>query len=85
MRKMFLIGSVGTLLALGAVGGPATAANPNVPSSSPYTLVDIPSVGTPAPVLAETRAALVVANQPAGPPNGNVPSSSPYSLVPQAR
>ena len=48
MRKMLLIG---TAAALGVVSGAAYAANPNVPSYSPYALMDVAPSGTPALVL----------------------------------
>jgi hypothetical protein len=40
MRNLVMTGAAGLFLALGAAG--AQAANPNVPTFSPYTLMDIP-------------------------------------------
>ena len=84
MRKMFLIG---TAAALGAVSGVAHAANPNVPSYSPYALMDVAPSGTPALGMGENRAAYVdVGNGAAAAitANANVPSYSPYAIMPQA-
>jgi len=86
MRKMFLIG---TAAALGAVSGAAHAANPNVPSYSPYALMDVAPSGAPAFFpMGENRAAYVDAGYgaaAANPANTNVPSYSPYAIMPQAQ
>jgi hypothetical protein len=49
MRNFLIAGTTGLLIALGAASG-ANAANPNVPTYSPYTLVQ-----TDAPVPAVVR------------------------------
>ncbi|WP_158816726.1 hypothetical protein [Methylocapsa sp. S129] len=41
MRNLLLAGTAGLFLTIGAVGA-ANAANPNVPTYSPYTLLDVP-------------------------------------------
>ena len=82
MRKMMLLTS--TAIAL-SVAGAAYAANPNVPSYSPYALMDVVASG---PVLAmgENRAAFVdTGYAAASPANTNVPSYSPYAIAPQGR
>lgn len=86
MRKILLIGTAGTFVALGAVSNAAQAANPNVPSYSPYTLMDVGPA--PAPAMGEHRAAyLAPANGPTtgGAANTNVPSYSPYTIMPQGQ
>jgi len=58
MRNLFLVGAVAISLAAGVVG--SKAANPNVPQSSPYTLMDVdPTIGRPASQMFEGRAAYV--------------------------
>jgi hypothetical protein len=84
MRNLFL---VGTILALGLVGGAAVAANPNVPGYSPYALMDVApaeagSMFASAPVMSETRAGYVD-NRSAYAANPNVPSYSPYAIMPK--
>jgi hypothetical protein len=85
MRKIFVIGTAALSLAVGASS--AFAANPNVPTWSPYTLVP-PSESSPsarsmsAPTF-EARAA-TIESVGVTVPNGNAPSWSPYTLVPQA-
>lgn len=88
MRKMLLIGTAGALIALGAISNAAQAANPNVPSYSPYTLMDVGSPAAPEPAMGEHRAAyLAPANgsEEPGVANTNVPSYSPYAIMPQGR
>ena len=67
MRKTLLTATV-TFFAIGAIGGAAQAANPNVPSWSPYAIMDIPVAGTPAPA---TQGSAMIAGQAAyvGSPN----------------
>jgi hypothetical protein len=84
MGKMLAIGTVGTLVALGALSSAAQAANPNVPSYSPYALLDVGGVATPEPAMAEHRAAFT-APVTGGVANTNVPSYSPYAIMPQAQ
>jgi hypothetical protein len=78
---------VGTILSLGLIGSAAVAANPNVPSYSPYALMDVapPEAGSmfaPAPAMSETRAGYVD-NGTAYVANPNVPSYSPYAIMPK--
>jgi hypothetical protein len=40
MRNLLLAGTAGLLLSVGAIGA-ASAANPNVPTSSPYAIQDV--------------------------------------------
>jgi len=83
MRKMLLIGAAGTLAALFAANSGAFAANANVPSFSPYQLVDVYGAPPSEPAMGEQRAAFVA---PPGTPtvqNSNVPSFSPYAIMPQ--
>jgi hypothetical protein len=85
MRKVLLIG---TVAALGAVAGAAYAANPNVPSYSPYALMDVAPSAMPAFGMGENRAAYVDVGYgaaAANPTNTNVPSYSPYAIMPQAQ
>ncbi len=67
MSNLLMLGTVTAALAVGAFGGAANAANPNVPSWSPYTLIQVPA----APAMGEGRAALVGPAW-AGPANGFV-------------
>ena len=83
MRKMMLLTS--TAIAL-SVAGAAYAANPNVPSYSPYALMDVAPSGPPALAMGENRAAFVdTGYAAASPANTNVPSYSPYAIAPQGR
>ena len=69
------------------VSGVAYAANPNVPSYSPYALMDVAPSGTPALGINENRAAYVDVGNGAAvaiTANANVPSYSPYAIMPQA-
>ncbi len=72
MRKTLVTATM-TFLAIGALGGAAQAANPNVPSWSPYAIMDIPVAATPAPAkpgspMIAGRAAYVGSpNQPGAP------------------
>jgi len=63
MRNMLVIGTAAAALALGAVSDAANASNPNVPSWSPYAIMDAPSAGAPAPATPESRAAFVDPNK----------------------
>jgi hypothetical protein len=88
MRKMLLIGTAGTFIALGAINNAAQAANPNVPSYSPYALMDVGPMAAPAPVMGEQRAAYLAPGngvEAGGVANTNVPSYSPYAIMPQGR
>jgi hypothetical protein len=55
MRHLLILGTVTAALAVSAFGGAANAANPNVPSWSPYTLINVPV----ARAMDEGRAAIV--------------------------
>ena len=83
MGKMLVLGTAAATLAFGAVGA-AHAANPNVYSWSPYTIMAY-DAGPPVPPITEHRAAVVEPGYgaAAAAPNGNVPSWSPYTLAPQ--
>jgi hypothetical protein len=84
MRKVLAIGTLALSGALGA--GAAYASNPNVPSWSPYSLMQVsepaPSstFASPSFGMTERRAAYVDTR-----PNTNVPSWSAYSIVPQGQ
>jgi hypothetical protein len=84
MRKILAIGTLALTVALGA--GAAYADNPNVPSWSPYSLVQVSQPAAPSMFanpnfgMTETRAAYVDTG-----PNTNVPSWSAYSIMPQGR
>jgi hypothetical protein len=97
MRKMLLVGTVGMFAALCAINA-AEAANPNVPSYSPYAVMGYDDAATsapwmygnpgPQPGMTEHRASFVEGgnnDNSTGLPNGNVPSYSPYAIMPQAR
>ncbi len=85
MRTMLLIGTAGTFIAVGAIGNAAQAANPNVPSYSPYALMDVGPTPAPAPAMGEHRAAYLAPAADAATANSNVPSYSPYAIMPQGR
>ena len=84
MHKMLAVGTLALSVALGA--GAAYADNPNVPSWSPYALMQVSQpaarslFAAPSFGMTETRAAAVDTV-----PNANVPSWSAYSIMPQAR
>ena len=85
MRKMMLL--TGAALALGVIAGAAQAANPNVPSYSPYALMDVAPSAMPSLGMGENRAAYVDTGYSAAAANSantNVPSYSPYAIMPQA-
>jgi hypothetical protein len=67
MRNLLMLGTVAAALAVGAFSGPANAANPNVPTWSPYTMIHVPAWRP----MSEGRAALVGPAW-AGAPNGPV-------------
>jgi hypothetical protein len=67
MRKLLILATVTAALAVGAFGGAANAANPNVPSWSPYTMIHVPASRP----MSEGRAAFVAPNW-AGLANGPV-------------
>lgn len=64
MRNFSIVGAAAAALLIGAVGN-AEAANPNVPQSSPYTMMEVDSSmngwadGQPAPRMVEGRSAYV--------------------------
>jgi hypothetical protein len=62
MRNMLMAGTAGLFIVLGAAGA-ANAANPNVPTYSPYTLMDIPGS---VPDVARTSKPLATADQVEG-------------------
>jgi len=67
MRNVLMLGTVTAVLVVSAFSGAANAANPNVPSWSPYTMIQVPA----APPMVEGRAAFVGPTW-AGPGNGPV-------------
>jgi hypothetical protein len=67
MRNFLVLGTVTATLAISALGAPANAANPNVPSWSPYTMIHVPAWRP----TSEGRAASVGPAW-AGPANGPV-------------
>jgi hypothetical protein len=89
MSRIVLIGTLGTFLALGALVDSAFAANPNVPSYSPYAIMafDVAPAPQPmAPARRERRAAHLedsnnaFVSQPAA--NGwSGPGYSPYATM----
>jgi hypothetical protein len=85
MRTMLLIGTTGTFIALGAISNAAQAANPNVPSYSPYALMDVAPSAAPEPAMGEHRSAYLAPANEAMTANSNVPSYSPYAIMPQGR
>jgi hypothetical protein len=62
MRNILMAGTAGLLIALGAAGA-ANAANPNVPTYSPYTLMEIPGS---VPDVARTSKPVATADQVEG-------------------
>jgi hypothetical protein len=56
---MLVLATATVALAVVATNNAANAANPNVPSWSPYAILDAPSARAPAPATAERRAAFV--------------------------
>jgi hypothetical protein len=64
MKRLFIVGATAAYLATGAVAG-ATAANPNVSQSSPYTMMEVDppqsplADGRPARQMIEGRSAYV--------------------------
>jgi hypothetical protein len=85
MRNLLVAGTAtGLFLAL---AGAAYAANPNVPSFSPYAIMAYDAAPAPQAMapLGEHRAASIdtYGAAPVSAPNTNVPSFSPYAIVPQ--
>jgi hypothetical protein len=62
MRNALMAGTAGLLIALGAAGA-ANAANPNVPTYSPYTLIE---TDAPVPDVVRTSKPIMAANQVEG-------------------
>ena len=86
MRNMLVLGATAAF-ALGVSGAAAYAANPNVPTWSPYALVDVPAMQASVHPVGEGRASLVdpgYGARPPSAPNANY-ATCPNVMMPERR